>query len=285
MTNRIHAAALAALANTAVAPLGFSPRDPYARRIRFAPPDGDGGGTTDPAPPVIKNPDLLKDPAIKAAVEAELAGALAKNAELLDKLNKAKKGGEEISAEELAKLRAIQARVAGDEEVKLFMEGDREAYNARITKKVQQAHLAEVAALKTTVTELETRVGKSETALEGERLDNALSRAAADAGVDPQYTDAVALLIRPRLFIDDGAVRVLDTDNPTQRLAAYGKDGKPMNPVELIEELRKAKPALFIKATGGGAVGGARDAQGRLDMQALGQMPMDQYVALRTKKA
>lgn len=290
MTHRTYSAAPAALAKTTFTPFTFSPHGPYASRIRFAPPDGDGaggggGGGGDGAAPVIKNAELLKDPAIKAAVEAEIAGLLGKNAELLAKLNAAKKGGEEISAEELAKLRAMQARMASDEEVKLFMEGDREAYNARIIKKAQQAHAAEVAALKAANTDLETRAGKSETALESERLDNALSRAAAEAGVDPQYAEAVALLVRPKLFLDEGVVRVLDTDNPAQRLAAYGKDGKPMSPMELIEDLRKTKPALFVKASGGGAVGGARDAQGRLDMQALGALSMADYIAARNKKA
>ena len=82
---------------------------------------------------------------VSEAVEKEVQGLKSNNTALKEEKKKFQAKAKEASStleqiggqEELEKLLRIKTQIEQDEEVRLFTEGDREAYNNRITQRVK----------------------------------------------------------------------------------------------------------------------------------------------------
>ena len=91
------------------------------------------------------------DAKVKALVEKEVAGLKANNQALKEEKKKFQERSkilDDLGGEEgIKQFQEMQARLAEDEDTKLFLSGDREKYNDRITNRVREDADARIAAI------------------------------------------------------------------------------------------------------------------------------------------
>ena len=91
------------------------------------------------------------DAKVKALVEKEVAGLKANNQALKEEKKKFQEKSmilDDLGGEEgIKQFQEMQVRLAEDEDTKLFLSGDREKYNDRITNRVREDADARIAAI------------------------------------------------------------------------------------------------------------------------------------------
>lgn len=182
-------------------------------------------------------------------------GLLQKNKELEDRL----KPIEEIGgAEGLKKLQELQAKIEGDEVLRLFSEGKREDYDQRITSRMQEKYSRELDARDKRIAELDGLVSTLKGDIQNRDISAAIDRACDEVRVDPLYRDAAALLVRQNIKYEDGKILVVGEDGKE----AYGPSGKAATVSDALEAMREKRPAFFLPSSGGGATGGRGSSDG-----------------------
>jgi len=106
-----------------------------------------------------------------------------------------------------------------------------------------------------------------------------IREATGKAGVNPRLSKAVEGQIVGDVFFDkkQNEVFVRDPNDPDS--IRYGREGKPMTVIELVDMMREDQPELFLSSTGASAVGGSSSS--RLLPGAVSKMSMSEYVKAR----
>lgn len=197
---------------------------------------------------------------VRAEVEKEVAGLKATNQALKEEKKKLQAKSKLMDQfgdeEEINSLLAMKKRVDEDEESKLFLSGEREKYNDRITNRVREDADARLLALEENLKGIEQDRDKWADRYHSQQVSLSISNAAEEAGVNPRLRKAVEGQIKDQIFFDVGRDNVFVKDESDPATIRYGKEGKPMGVGELIEMLRNDQPELFLSSTGGGAAGG-----------------------------
>lgn len=223
---------------------------------------------------------------VSEAVEKEVSGLKSNNKALKEEKKKFQAKASEASSvieqlggqEELDKLLRIKNQIEQDEEVRLFTDGDREAYNNRITQRVKAEADAKITALQTELDGLQLTTKEAVSRYQDREVENEMNNACSKSSVKPHLFDAIKGQIRGMIQYDnetDGLV-CLDTEG-----VRYGADGNPMKVQELVETLRETQPEMFVESTGSGAIGGLNPRNLRISNDAIKNMSMDEYKKLR----
>lgn len=183
---------------------------------------------------------------IKAAVEEATSGLLAKNKELLGKLQKSSDALRQFDGIDPVKVKKLLDDLDADEDTKLVKEGRIEEL---LQRKYEKRDKDWQAKLDAAIAERDAAKAKTAKFMDSV-LDDRL-RAAFNGKVDPRSMKAALLEARQIFKLDDeGRAVQLDSDGQV----IVGKDGKsPFSPAEWIESdaTRKESPYLF-PATGSG---------------------------------
>ena len=223
------------------------------------------------------------DAKVKALVEKEVAGLKANNQALKEEKKKFQEKSkilDDLGGEEgIKQFQEMQARLAEDEDTKLFLSGDREKYNDRITNRVREDADARIAAIQAELEVSNERARVAEESYRNQQVALSIREATGKAGVNPRLSKAVEGQIVGDVFYDSkqSSVFVRDPNDPDS--VRYGKEGKPMTVVELVEMMREDQPELFLSSTGSSAVGGSSSS--RLQPGAVRNMTMAEYVKAR----
>ena len=173
----------------------------------------------------------------------------------------------------------MKTRIDTDEETKLFVSGDREEYNNRITNRVREDAEARLSALQKQLEDSETSRDTWQERYNTQQVSLSISEASERSGVNPRLKKAIEGQIRDSLYfdVDENKVFVQESGN-----VKYGKDGHPMEVSELIELLRDEQPELFLSSTGSGATGGTPGGlTARLSRDKVSSMSMADYAKAR----
>lgn len=180
---------------------------------------------------------------------------LKKNKDLEEKLKPIEELG---GVEGLKKFQELQAKIDADENIKLFTNGRKDEYDARLTAKMREQHQRELEARDKRIADLEGQVKTLQCDIQERDIKAAVDKACAEVRVDPAYADAAGLLIRQQLKYEDGKIIVLGDDGKE----AYGPNGKPATVTDALEFMREKRPAFFLPSSGGGAGGGGKSGVG-----------------------
>lgn len=201
----------------------------------------------------------LNSPEIQALIQAkadeQVQGLKAKNDELLGKLTKTK--GEfdglksQFSDVDLEEYRSFKAKIKEDETTKLIAEG-----------KIEEVLNQRVQALKQDYEGKLSQTAQQAELYKSKVLNGYISTAAAQAGVDKNAIDLVALLAQQEgVKLDErGNPVIVDSEGNVR----YSKDGNtPLSLNDWLNNLQESKPLLWGQAQGGGARGGQGGSQTR----------------------
>lgn len=210
--------------------------------------EGSGGSTVDLNNPAIKA-------AMQAAIEAEVAGLKAKNAELIGKL----KATPKLDQAELDKLMEMKKNIEANEEMKLLAEGKLEEVLKKRTEARDRDFAAQLAARDGKLNEYESIVKAKDERLKALAIDGSIRAAYAELDFEPAAMDDILLQARTMFHMDeDGNVAPRDADG----VLRMGKDGRtPLSAKEWLEGLAEKKPYLRRASKGSGAApakGGTR---------------------------
>ena len=224
----------------------FVKRNIHSQKYRDQAGDaGDGGSGT---------PDMAK--LIREAVEKEVAGLKAKNAELLDKVKSSAEALKAFDGIDAAKTREMLARFENDAEAKLIAEGKMsEVINAR-TEKLRLDYEKKLAEEQGKATAAIERAK----AFQGRVLDDEIRAAAAKAGIHAHAVDDALFRGRAMFTLgEDGkAVQMGQDGTPV-----LGKDGKSyFSPAEWLDGMKEAAPHWFPNGSSGGGAGGDNGGSG-----------------------
>lgn len=241
---------------------------------------GEGSGTEDIQAQIAK--------AVEAAVADAVAGLKKKNEELIGKTKKltgeieAAKGKPSLTDEEYTEFRTLKERMEHDKLLAALAAGKSEEVIESVTRKTRLDYEAKLAVELEDKSRYMAEATSAKAQLEQFVVSLEITRAAASV-VKPQYTDLVTKLVAERVKMVDGAARVTDTSGEVQMTSA----GKPVTVAEYIETMRSTYSDLFVPSTGGGAGGSGKKApggsSGRLSMDAVENLPMDEYFRLRSE--
>lgn len=193
----------------------------------------------------------LQDPAIqaalKAAIDAEVAGLKAKNAELIGKLKEAPK----FDKAEYDSLLDLKKKVEANEEMKLLSEGKLEEVLNRRNEAWKRDTEAQIAARDNKLNEYESIVKAKDERLKTLLIDSEVRQAYVSLDYEPAALDDILLQARMTFVMDEnGSVVPRDSDG----VLRMGKDGRtPLKPQEWLEGLVEKKPYLRKASTGAGA--------------------------------
>ena len=195
--------------------------------------------------------------AIKAAVDAAVAGLKAKNSELLGSLKERNDKLKEFDGIDPVAVRSILSKFASDEEAGLIAKGDIDTVLKKRTERMQ----AENAKALKTEQESRTKAEAKAAKLAARTLAGAIRDASIKAGALPEAMEDIVLrggnLWR---LNDDGDPVAMNGDE-----VVLGKDGKtPLTPIEWAESLRETAPHLWPKAQGTNAPGSGSGPRGSI---------------------
>mgnify|MGYP004097865757 CR=1 FL=1 len=224
---------------------------------------------------------------VSEAVEKEVQGLKSNNKALKEekkkfqaKANESNQVLEQIGgSEELEKLLRIKSQIEQDEEVRLFTEGDREAYNNRITQRVKAEADARITALQGELDTMKETTQNAVIKYQEREIENEMNNACSKSSVKPHLFDAVKGQIRNMIQYDKETDTMVCLDSEGLR---YGADGSPMKVGELVETLREIQPEMFVESKGSGALGGLNPAGRRITNDNIKNMSMDEYKKLRS---
>lgn len=201
----------------------------------------------------------LNSPEIQALIQAkadeQVSGLKAKNDELLGKLTKTK--GEfdglksQFSDVDLEEYRSFKAKIKEDETTKLIAEG-----------KIEEVLNQRVQALKQDYEGKLSQTAQQAELYKSKVLNGYISTAAAQAGVDKNAIDLVALLAQQEgVKLDErGNPVIVDSEGNVR----YSKDGNtPLSLNDWLNNLQESKPLLWGQPQGGGGRGGQGGNQAR----------------------
>jgi len=190
--------------------------------------------------------------AIQAAIDKEVAGLKAKNAELLGKLKDAPK----VDPKEWEQLQELKKKVEANEEMKLLAEGKLEDVLNRRLEAKERDWQAQLQARDTKLQEYDTVVKQKDERLKSVLIDSEVRQAYVGLDFEPAAMDDIMLQARHTFVMDeDGAVVPRDADG----VIRMGKDGRtPLTPSEWLEGLAEKKPYLRRASTGAGAAPAAK---------------------------
>jgi len=201
----------------------------------------------------------MNNPAIKAAmqaaIDAEVAGLKAKNAELIGKL----KATPKMDQAELDKLMEMKKNIEANEEMKLLAEGKLEEVLKKRTEARDRDFAAQLAARDGKLTEYESTIKAKDERLKALAIDGNIRSAYAELDFEPTALDDILLQARTMFIMDeDGNVAPRDADG----VLRMGKDGRtPLSAKEWLEGLAEKKAYLRRASKGSGAApakGGTR---------------------------
>lgn len=205
---------------------------------------GGGGGGDDQAA------------AIKAAVDAAVAGLKAKNSELLGSLKERTDKLKEFDGIDPTAVRAILTKFASEEEAALLAKGEIDTVLTKRTERMQAEHAKVIKAEQEARTRAEGKASK----LAARTLAGAVRDAAIKAGAYPEAMEDIVLRAGSLWRLnDDGEPVAMNGDE-----VILSKDGKtPLTTQEWAESLRETAPHLWPKAQGTNAPGSAHGGRGQ----------------------
>lgn len=210
------------------------------------------GESQEPAPITLTPAELQTQ--IAAAVEAATSGLKAKNTELLGSVHTLKDKTKAFDGLDLESLKALQARLDQDEDVKLLAEGKTMQVIEKHTERMRAQHVAELAAKD----ELIQKEAQRADSYKGHVLDSQLL--AVTSGLHKSAVEDALLLGRNMFQLDAQGKAVKIGANGVVEL---GKDGAtPFSPAEWIEQAKETKPHWFPATTSGSGSGNSREAAG-----------------------
>lgn len=222
---------------------------------------------------------------IQEEVNKQVAGLKANNQALKEEKKKFQERAkiiEDLGGEEnIHQLMEMRARLQEDEDTKLFLSGQREKYNERITSRVREDAEARVRALEERLQEASRVAEESQSRFNQQQLSFAINEATMEAGVNPRLKKAVEGQVRDQIFFDPESNRVYVRDPDDPSAVRYGKEGRPMTPTELIEIMKDDQPELFLKSTGSSAVGASGGPGSAIPRNQIRGMSMNDYIAAR----
>tara|TARA_Y100000310_G_C20578162_1_gene761545 strand:+ start:450 stop:1214 length:765 start_codon:yes stop_codon:yes gene_type:complete len=234
-------------------------------------------------PPVVQETSQDVDALVRAAVDKEVAGLKANNQALKEEKKKFQDRAkiiDDLGGEEgIKQFQEMQTRLAEDEDTKLFLSGDRDKYNQRITNRVREDAEARITAIQVELDASNERASLAEDQYRNQQVALSIREATGKAGVNPRLSKAVEGQIVGDVFFDkkQNEVFVRDPNDPDS--IRYGREGKPMTVIELVDMMREDQPELFLSSTGASAVGGSSSS--RLLPGAVSKMSMSEYVKAR----
>jgi hypothetical protein len=221
---------------------------------------------------------------IQKEVEKQVAGLKANNQALKEEKRKFQDRAkliEDLGGEDsIQQLMEMRSRLQEDEDTKLFLSGEREKYNERITNRVREDADARMRSLQEKYDSALNRISEVESRYNNQQLSFVMNDATQAAGVNPRLRKAVEGQLRDQVFYDADSGQVLVRDELDPSSVRYGREGKPMTVTELVELMREDQPELFLQSTGANATGSS--ALGNpVNRQQIRQMTMADYVAAR----
>jgi hypothetical protein len=234
-------------------------------------------------PPVAQEASQDVDAIVRAAVDKEVAGLKANNQALKEEKKKFQDRAkiiDDLGGEEgIKQFQEMQVRLSEDEDTKLFLSGDRDKYNQRITNRVREDAEARITAIQVELDASNERASLAEDQYRNQQVALSIREATGKAGVNPRLSKAVEGQIVGDVFFDkkQNEVFVRDPNDPDS--IRYGREGKPMTVIELVDMMREDQPELFLSSTGASAVGGSSSS--RLLPGAVSKMSMSEYVKAR----
>ncbi len=193
--------------------------------------------------------------AIKAAVDAAVAGLKAKNTELLGSLKERNTKLQEFDGIDPVAVRSILSKFASDEEAGLIAKGDIDTVLKKRTERMQTEHLRTLKAEQDARAKAEGKASK----LSARTLAGAIRDAAIKAGALPEAMEDIVLRAGPTWRLSDDGDPVAMTGDEV----VLGKDGRtPLTPMEWAESLRETAPHLWPRAQGTNAPGSGSGPRG-----------------------
>lgn len=193
----------------------------------------------------------LENPAVKAAIQAQIDAAVAglknKNAELIGKLKDTPK----MDKAEYDALLDLKKKVDANEEMKMLSEGKlEEVLNRRLEAKERDWN-AQLQARDAKLNEYNEVLKNKDERLKTVLIDSEVRQAYIGLDYEPTALDDIMLQARNTFVMgEDGKVVPRDTDG----VIRMGKDGRtPLTPQEWLEGLSEKKPYLRRPSTGSGA--------------------------------
>lgn len=269
---------------------------PYSNFI-FRSPDTEGsggnegnseGGNTENLPPAGSEDDSAIKAAIAKAVEEQIAGLKAKNAELIATNKKAKselealKSKPTLTEEEYTQFATLKEKIERDEFLRLLTEGKSDEVVERMTKRARLDYESKLAASNEMAAKAEAKAAEIQQKLEATLVNGEITLAAAGS-VKPQYVGLIGNMVKDRVKVIDGAVRVVNSEGEIE-MSVNGKT--PLTVSDLVETLRSDYSDLFVVSTGGGAGGSTKKPQGqssKLSTEAASKLSMDEFARLRNQ--
>ena len=220
---------------------------------------GSGGGSGDSGEAGKVTPELQAQ--IDAQVAREVAGLKAKNSELIAANKELKSKFDALNSQfegfDIEAVKGLLTKASQDEETKLIAEGK---IDDVINRRIERFRAEVDKQLKAKDDEIARRV-EANKRLAGRALSDAITQAAAKAGVHPDALPTAVLIAEKRGWVvdDDGNVIAKRGDD-----VVLGKDGKtPLTVKEWAESLLESDPYLFPEAKGTGAPGSSSQGGGR----------------------
>jgi hypothetical protein len=205
--------------------------------------DGTGGGVGDD-----------QAAAIKAAVDAAVAGLKAKNSELLGSLKERTDKLKEFDGIDPTAVRAILTKFASEEEAALLAKGEIDTVLTKRTERMQAEHAKTIKAEQDRATRAEGKASK----LAARTLAGAVRDAAIKAGAYPEAMEDIVLRAGSLWRLNDEGEPVAMNGEEV----ILSKDGKtPLTTQEWAESLRETAPHLWPKAQGSNAPGSGSGAR------------------------
>ena len=230
------------------------------------------------------SPDEVKS-LIKEALDSEVKGLKANNSALREEKKKATDKAktnaqiiEELGGEiGLKHLRELNAQLQKDDEVRLFVSGDREKYNERITARVKADHAAKIKSLEEDNQSLQVATEEAIGRYRSREVLNSISDGCVKAGVNPRLMNAMSSQVEKVVYYDPESEGVLVRELADGGVR-YGKDGTPMSVEEFVDSLREDQSELFLQSTGSGAAGSIKTRQGSsITTEAISNMSVEEY--------
>lgn len=222
---------------------------------------------------------------LQEEVEKRVSGLKSNNQALKEEKKKFQERArilDELGGEEgLQQLLEMRSRLQEDEDTKLFLSGERDRYNERITSRVREDAEARMKVLQQQLEEATKQATESQERFNQQQLRFAMNEATDAAGVNPRLKKAVEGQVRDQIFFDPQSNRVYVRDPDDPSAVRYGKEGRPMTPTELVEIMREDQPELFLQSTGGSAAGGMAAPGSAIPRNQIRGMSMSDYIAAR----
>lgn len=189
------------------------------------------------------------------ASDDKFRGLTDKNRQLLDEVKKAKSElaaiRDEFGGEEgLDEIREFKKRAAESEEVALVKEGKIDALRERWLKQAKRDYERKVSSLQQMVQEREQSLTSVRSRLQRERIGNAIRSAAGRMKNFAETAGDDAVLVAMQIFSLDEDDNIVGKDE--SGAVMYGRDGKPITPLEWLEMQQDQRPHWFYVEGGTG---------------------------------